>query len=59
MKPIKNIISQLTLEEKASLCSGFNFWYLKGMDRLGYRTLWSQMVRADCATRLDLLITLG
>ena len=35
MKDIKNIISQMTLEEKASLCSGLNFWYLKGIARLG------------------------
>ncbi len=35
MKKNKNIISQLTLEEKASLCSGLNFWYLKGIKRLG------------------------
>ncbi len=34
MKDIKNIIEQMTLEEKASLCSGLNFWYLKGIDRL-------------------------
>jgi beta-glucosidase len=35
MKNIKNIISELTLEEKASLCSGLNFWHLKGIERLG------------------------
>ena len=34
MKDIKNLISQMTLEEKASLCSGVNFWYLKGIERL-------------------------
>ena len=34
MTDIKNLISQMTLEEKASLCSGLNFWYLKGIDRL-------------------------
>jgi beta-glucosidase len=34
MKDIKNIIHQMTLEEKASLCSGLNFWFLKGIDRL-------------------------
>jgi beta-glucosidase len=34
MKDIKNLISQMTLEEKSSLCSGLNFWYLKGIDRL-------------------------
>lgn len=34
MKDIKNLLSQMTLEEKASLCSGLNFWQLKGIDRL-------------------------
>lgn len=31
---IKKIISQMTLEEKASLCSGLNFWNTKGIERL-------------------------
>ena len=31
----REIAAQLTLEEKASLTSGLNFWYLKGIDRLG------------------------
>ena len=35
MENIKSLISQMTLEEKASLCSGLNFWYLKGVKRLG------------------------
>jgi beta-glucosidase len=30
-----NLVQQMTLEEKASLCSGLNFWYLKGIERLG------------------------
>jgi len=32
---IKNLISSMTLEEKVSLCSGEDFWNLKGIDRLG------------------------
>lgn len=32
---IKNLISQMTLEEKASLCSGFDFWNTKSIERLG------------------------
>ncbi len=32
---VKSIISQMTLEEKASLCSGKDFWHLKGIERLG------------------------
>ena len=35
MKNIKELIAQMTLDEKASLCSGKNFWYLKGIERLG------------------------
>jgi beta-glucosidase len=35
IKDIKKLISQLTLEEKASLCSGKDFWHLKGIERLG------------------------
>jgi len=35
MTNIQDIIAQMTLEEKASLCSGLNFWYLKGIERLG------------------------
>jgi beta-glucosidase len=34
-RDIKNIISQMTLEEKASLCSGLNFWKTKPVERLG------------------------
>lgn len=32
---IKNLISQMTLEEKAGLCSGADFWYTKAVERLG------------------------
>jgi beta-glucosidase len=35
MKNIENLIAQMTLDEKASLCSGLDFWYLKGIERLG------------------------
>jgi beta-glucosidase len=35
MEDINNLISQMTLEEKASLCSGRDFWHLKGIERLG------------------------
>ena len=31
----KDIIERLSLEEKASLCSGKDFWHMKGLDRLG------------------------
>lgn len=32
---IKKIISQMTLEEKAGLCSGLDFWHTKPVERLG------------------------
>lgn len=34
MKDVEAIIAQMTLEEKASLCSGQDFWTLKGIERL-------------------------
>lgn len=36
---IKELISQLTLEEKAGLCSGLDFWHTKGIERLGIPSL--------------------
>lgn len=36
MKPnVKELIRQMTLEEKAGMCSGLDFWHLKGIERLG------------------------
>lgn len=32
---IKELVSQMTLEEKAGMCSGLDFWRLKGIGRLG------------------------
>ena len=32
---VKKIVSQMTLEEKAGMCSGKDFWHLKSMERLG------------------------
>ncbi len=34
-RDVKAIIEQMTLEEKAGLCSGLSFWYTKPVDRLG------------------------
>lgn len=36
---ISNLISQMTLEEKAGLCSGLDFWHTKGIGRLGIPSL--------------------
>ena len=35
MEKYQYLIDQMTLEEKASLCSGSNFWYTKEIERLG------------------------
>ena len=32
---IRELVSQMTLEEKAGLCSGADFWYTKAVERLG------------------------
>lgn len=32
---IRELISGMTLEEKAGLCSGLDFWHTKGIERLG------------------------
>ncbi|MBR0463972.1 MAG: glycoside hydrolase family 3 C-terminal domain-containing protein, partial [Clostridia bacterium] len=34
-RDIKKIVSQMTLEEKAGMCSGLDFWHLKSVERLG------------------------
>jgi beta-glucosidase len=34
-RDLKQLIAQMTLEEKAGLCSGQDFWRLKGIERLG------------------------
>jgi hypothetical protein len=34
----KDLLAQMTLEEKAALCSGRDFWHLKGIERLGIRS---------------------
>ncbi|MFC5703938.1 glycoside hydrolase family 3 C-terminal domain-containing protein [Cohnella faecalis] len=32
---IAHLIAQMTLEEKAGMCSGLDFWHMKGVERLG------------------------
>lgn len=34
----KELVAQMTLEEKASLCSGQNFWQTKAVERLGVQS---------------------
>jgi len=35
-KQAKELVAKMTLEEKASLCSGYDFWYTKSVERLGF-----------------------
>lgn len=39
MSSIKELISRMTLEEKASLLSGLDFWHTKPIDRLGVQSV--------------------
>ncbi|MGI2295994.1 beta-glucosidase [Paenibacillus sp. GXUN7292] len=34
-RDLKQLIAQMSLEEKAGLCSGLDFWHTKGVERLG------------------------
>ena len=34
-RDVKAIVKEMTLEEKAGMCSGKDFWHLKGVERLG------------------------
>ena len=36
---IKELVAQMTLEEKAGLCSGLDFWHTKSVDRLGVESV--------------------
>lgn len=35
----KQLVGQMTPEEKAGLCSGKDFWHLKGVERLGLKSI--------------------
>lgn len=35
MRNIKDLVGKMTLEEKAGMCSGTDFWHLQGVERLG------------------------
>ena len=34
-RDLQKLISEMTLEEKAGLCSGADFWHTKAVERLG------------------------
>ena len=39
MKDVKVILAQMTLEEKAAMCDGADFWHLKGMEKYGFPSI--------------------
>ncbi|MEJ2447718.1 MAG: glycoside hydrolase family 3 N-terminal domain-containing protein [Anaerolineales bacterium] len=39
IQKIKDLIAQMTLDEKSSFCSGRDFWHLKGLERLSIPTV--------------------
>lgn len=39
MKDTKEILAQMTLEEKAAICDGADFWHLKGMEKYGFPSI--------------------
>ncbi|MBQ2903590.1 MAG: glycoside hydrolase family 3 C-terminal domain-containing protein [Clostridia bacterium] len=39
MKNPAEILAQMTLEEKAALCDGADFWHLKGMEKYGFPSI--------------------
>ena len=42
-RDLKALIQQMTLEEKAGLCSGLDFWHTKAVDRLGIPSVMALM----------------
>ena len=50
-RDLKKIISQMTLEEKAGMCSGLDFWHLKSVERLGIPEV-MEIGRASCRERV-------
>ena len=39
MKNPAEILAQMTLEEKAAICDGADFWHLKGMEKYGFPSI--------------------
>ena len=39
MKDPREILAQMTLEEKAAICDGADFWHLKGMEKNGFPSI--------------------
>jgi len=54
-KKIKDLIAKMTLEEKAAMCSGADFWHTESCERLGIP---ASMVLTVCASRMTRRIIL-
>lgn len=54
---IKALVSQMTLEEKAGLCSGLDFWHTKSVERLGVPSVMVSDGPHGCASRMTKGIT--
>lgn len=54
---IKALVSRMTLEEKAGLCSGLDFWHTKSVERLGVPSVMVSDARMVCASRMTKGIT--
>ena len=39
MNDPREILAQMTLEEKAAICDGADFWHLKGMEKYGFPSI--------------------
>ena len=50
---IKDLIAKMTLEEKAAMCSGADFWHTESCERLGIPT-----ALTVCASRMTRRIIL-
>ena len=50
---IPELLQQLTLEEKAGLCSGGDFWHTKAVERLGIPAMMMSDGLTDCASRMN------
>ena len=46
-RDLKKIVSQMTLEEKAGMCSGLDFWHLKHVERLGFCIIYIVIKRTE------------
>ncbi len=52
---VKEILSKMTLEQKANLCSGVDFWHTAAYEELGL----PDMAHTDCASKMKRPIILA